>query len=74
MVTSICVAERHAFAGDASRKHDIEGAESEAKRGKARALHWLLLLNKLLVQVEGASQESKAEAEPKKATCAGGAG
>ena len=39
MVTSICVAERHAFAGDASRKHDIEGAESEAKRGKARALH-----------------------------------
>jgi len=36
--------------GDTSRKHDIEGAESEAKRGK----------------VEGASQESKAEAEPKK--------
>ena len=54
------------LAGDASRKHDIEGAESEAKRGKARALHWLLLLNKLLVQFEGASQEPKAEAEPKK--------
>ena len=36
---SLSPAERHAFAGDASRKHDIEGAESEAKRGKARALH-----------------------------------
>ena len=35
-------------------------------KAEARALHRLLLLNKLLVQVEGASQESKAEAEPKK--------